>query len=388
MATARSRTSDFVALTKPRLNLLVVATTAGGYYLGAGPGANLLSLANVTLATALVAGGSAAFNQVMERRVDALMERTRRRPVAEGRLAPRESLLFAAALSLAGLLWLALTTTVLATVVAFVTLLTYVVLYTPLKQRTSFSTVVGAIPGALPPMIGWAAATDTLSREAWVLFAIIFLWQMPHFLAIAWLFKDDYGRAGFPMLPVLEPDGRSTGYHVAAYASALLPVSLVPSLMGLAGFVYFGVALALGLAFLAVSLRFAVSRTRRDARVLFFTSIAYLPLVWLAMVLDRLCRPPRSAGRTSGVVAGPLRKMVVWTTPESSPSPLRRSVPLHHSGVVRGSLRACRAGISARSRRHFASSAAQDATIAAGSSPARMRAVVASTPIRRSSGLS
>ena len=287
MATARSRTSDFVALTKPRLNLLVVATTAGGYYLGAGPGANVVSLINVTLATALVAGGSAAFNQVMERRVDALMERTRRRPVADGRLLPRESLLFAATLSLVGLLWLALTTTALATVVALVTLLTYVVLYTPLKQRTSFSTVVGAIPGALPPMIGWAAATDTVSREAWVLFAIIFLWQMPHFLAIAWLFKDDYGRAGFPMLPVLEPDGRSTGYHVAAYASALLPVSLIPSVMGLAGFVYFGVALALGLAFLAVSLRFAVSRTRRDARVLFFTSIAYLPLVWLVMVLDR-----------------------------------------------------------------------------------------------------
>ena len=281
MATAaRSRTSDFLALTKPRLNLLVVATTAGGYYLGAGPGANLVSLANVTLATALVAGGSAAFNQVMER--------TRRRPVAAGRLAPRESLLFAAALSLAGLVWLALTTTLLASVVALVTLLTYVVLYTPLKLRTSFATVIGAIPGALPPMIGWAAATDTLSREAWVLFAIIFLWQMPHFLAIAWLFKDDYGRAGFPMLPVLEPDGRSTGYHVAAYASALLPVSLVPSLMGLSGIAYFGVALVLGLAFLAASLRFAVSRTRRDARILFFTSIAYLPLVWLAMVLDRL----------------------------------------------------------------------------------------------------
>jgi protoheme IX farnesyltransferase len=282
-AAARSRAADFVALTKPRLNLLVVATTAGGYYLGAGPGANALGLAHVTLATALVAGGSAAFNQVMERKVDALMDRTRRRPVADGRLSPRESLIFASALSLAGLLWLAVTTTPLAAVVALVTLLTYV-----LKQRTSFATVVGAIPGALPPMIGWAAATDTLSREAWVLFAIIFLWQMPHFLAIAWLFKDDYRRAGFPMLPVLEPEGRSTGYQVAAYASALLPVSLVPSLMGLTGMAYFGLALALGVAFLAVSLRFAVSRTRRDARVLFFTSIAYLPLVWLAMVLDRI----------------------------------------------------------------------------------------------------
>jgi protoheme IX farnesyltransferase len=289
MATAaRSRTADFVALTKPRLNLLVVATTAGGYYLGAGPGADAMALAHVTLATALVAGGSAAFNQVIERKVDGLMDRTRRRPVAAGRLSPREALVFASILSIAGLVWLALATTLLAAGVALLTLLTYVALYTPLKLRTSFATVIGAIPGALPPMIGWAAATDTLSREAWVLFAIIFLWQMPHFLAIAWLFKDDYRRAGFPMLPVVEPHGRSTGYQVAAYASALLPVSLVPSMMGLAGPVYFGVALALGLLFLGVSLRFAISRTRRDARVLFFTSIAYLPLVWLVMVLDRL----------------------------------------------------------------------------------------------------
>jgi protoheme IX farnesyltransferase len=288
MATAaRSRFSDFVALTKPRLNLLVVATTAGGYYLGAGPASDALSLFHVTAATALVAGGSAAFNQILERRVDALMDRTRRRPVADGRLSVRDSAIFATALSLAGLAWLALTTTWLAAAVAFVTLATYVALYTPLKLRTSFATVIGAVPGALPPMIGWAAATGTLSREAWVLFAIIFLWQMPHFLAIAWLFRDDYGRAGFPMLPVREPDGRSTGYQVAAYASALLPVSLVPSLMGLAGTAYFLVALALGVVFLGVSLRFAIARTRHDARVLFFTSIAYLPLVWLAMVLDR-----------------------------------------------------------------------------------------------------
>ena len=187
----------------------------------------------------------------------------------------------------------------LASVVAFVTLLTYVVLYTPLKLRTSFATVIGAIPGALPPMIGWAAATDTLSREAWVLFAIIFLWQMPHFLAIAWLFKDDYGRAGFPMLPVLEPDGRSTGYHVAAYASALLPVSLVPSLMGLAGIAYFGVALVLGLAFLAASLRFAVSRTRRDARV----ALLHVHRLPAARLAGDGARPPLDHNR-------------FWTTPE------------------------------------------------------------------------
>jgi len=172
--------------------------------------------------------------------------------------------------------------------VAFLTLATYVVLYTPLKRRSSFATVVGAIPGALPPMIGWAAATNTLSREAWLLFGLVFLWQMPHFLAIAWLCRDDYSRAGFPMLPVIEPDGRSTAQQVAAYASALVPVSLTPAIVGLAGPSYFVIALLLGLAFLYVSLRFAMRRTRRDAKTLFLASIAYLPLVLIVLVLDRL----------------------------------------------------------------------------------------------------
>jgi protoheme IX farnesyltransferase len=288
MTDARSRTADYVALTKPRLNLLVIATTAAGCYLGAGAGLDYTLLFHVVCGTALVAGGSAAFNQIAERRVDALMERTKRRPVADGRLSPREAFIFAAVLSITGLVWLALAANLLATSVAAATLVTYVWLYTPLKLRTSFATVIGAIPGALPPMIGWAAATDTLSREAWILFAIVFFWQMPHFLAIAWLFREDYGRAGFPMLPVIEPDGRSTAYQVAAYASALLPVSLTPSLMGLSGPIYFLVALVLGLGFLVVSLRFAVRRTRRDARTLFLASIAYLPLVWIAMIADRL----------------------------------------------------------------------------------------------------
>jgi protoheme IX farnesyltransferase len=288
MTAARSRTADYVALTKPRLNLLVVATTAAGCYLGAGAGLDVTLLFHVVCGTALVAGGSAAFNQIAERHVDALMERTKHRPVAEGRLSVRDALVFAAVLSIAGLAWLALASNLLATAVAAATLVTYVWVYTPLKRRTSFSTVIGAIPGALPPMIGWAAATDTLSREAWILFAIVFFWQMPHFLAIAWLFRDDYGRAGFPMLPVVDPGGRSTGYQVAAYASALVPVSLTPSLMGLSGPVYFLVALVLGLTFLFTSLRFAVRRTRHDARTLFLASIAYLPLVWIAMIADRL----------------------------------------------------------------------------------------------------
>ncbi len=284
----RSRATDFVALTKPRLNLLVVASTAAGFSLGSGSQIDLGALFHVVGGTALVAGGSAAFNQLMERRADALMERTRHRPVAGGRLLPRETLVFAFVLSALGLTWLALGANVLSAAVAAVTLVTYVLLYTPLKPKTSFATVVGAVPGALPPMIGWAAATGTLSREAWILFAIVFCWQMPHFLAIAWLFRDDYGRAGFPMLPVVEPDGRSTAYQVAVYASALVPVSLAPSLIGLAGPTYFLVALLLGLGFLFFSLRFAARRTRRDARRLFFASIIYLPLVWIAMIADRI----------------------------------------------------------------------------------------------------
>jgi protoheme IX farnesyltransferase len=290
-AATSARSADFLALTKPRLNLLVIATAAAGYYLGAPDERfNYLALLHTLIGTALVAGGSAAFNQLVERRVDALMERTRRRPLAADRLGVTEAFWFATLLSVAGFVWLGLGTTWLAAGVALVTLITYVLLYTPLKRLTSFSTVVGAIPGALPPMIGWAAATNTISREAWLLFAIVFFWQMPHFLAIAWLFRDDYARAGFPMLPVIEPDGRSTGYQVATYASALVPISLAPSIVGLAGPAYFVVALILGLTFLIFSLRFAMRRTRQDAKALFFASIAYLPLVWIAMILDNASR--------------------------------------------------------------------------------------------------
>lgn len=285
-AVTHTKASDYLALTKPRLNLLVIVTAAVGYYLGAGNRLDLATMVHAIGGTALVAGGSAAFNQLWERRVDALMERTRQRPVAGGRLSNAEAFWFALALCAGGLLWLALGTNLLATGVALVTLLTYVVIYTPLKLKTSFATVVGAVPGALPPMIGWVAATNTLSREGWVLVAIVFFWQMPHFLAIAWLCRDDYGRAGFPMLPVIEPDGRSTAYQVATYASALVPVSLTPALVGLAGPTYFLVALLLGLAFLYFSLRFAFTRTRRDARALFLASITYLPLLLAVLLFD------------------------------------------------------------------------------------------------------
>jgi len=284
----RARALDFVALGKPRLNFLVVVSALAGYVMGGSEALGMLRLMGMLAGTGLVAGGASAFNQVYERDVDALMRRTRLRPLPDGRVQPVEALAFAAAVSVTGLLILAATANLLSALVAFATLLTYVVVYTPLKRRTSLATVIGAIPGALPPIIGWAAARGSLSREAWTLFGIVFLWQLPHFLAIAWMFRDDYGRAGFPLLPVVEPDGRSTGRQAVLYAAALIPLSLAPTVMGLAGEVYFAAALVLGLAFLALTIRFARSRTVRDARRLFFSSIIYLPLIWILMIANKL----------------------------------------------------------------------------------------------------
>ena len=206
----------------------------------------------------------------------------------DGRLQPGESLVFAAALSLSGLLILAAGVNPLSSAVALVTLVTYALVYTPLKRLSSFATVVGAIPGALPPVIGWAAARGTLSQGGWVLFAIVFLWQLPHFLAIAWMYREDYARAGFLMLPVIEPDGRSTGRQAVIYCAALLPVSLAPTLIGMTDTVYFVAALALGLLFLWLTFKFARTRAIADARRLFFGSIVYLPLLWILMIAFRV----------------------------------------------------------------------------------------------------
>lgn len=287
-AARHGRLADYVALSKPRLNLLVVATAAAGYYLGDSGHAGWWRALSAIGGTALVAAGASALNQVYERRTDALMERTRLRPLADGRMSVRDAIAFAFAISALGLLWLALGANVLSAFVAFATLVIYVGIYTPLKLLTSFSTVVGAVPGALPPMIGWAAATGVVTREAWVLFAIVFLWQMPHFLAIAWLYRDDYARAGFPLLPVSEPDGRSTGRQVLAYAAVLIPVSLVPTAIGLANPVYFAGAFLLGATYLLLGLQFARRRERANAMRLFIGSIVYLPLIWVLMLATRV----------------------------------------------------------------------------------------------------
>jgi protoheme IX farnesyltransferase len=285
---ARSRTTDYVALAKPRLNFLVVVSALAGYVMAGGESSDVVRLLAITVGTGLVAGGASALNQIIEREPDALMRRTRRRPLPDGRLLPREAWAFAAILSVVGLLLLAAGATVLSALVALTTLVVYAVVYTPLKRRTSFATVIGAIPGALPPVIGWAAARDSLSQGAWVLFGIVFLWQLPHFLAIAWMYREDYRAAGFHMLPVIEPDGRSTARQAVVYSAALLPLSLAPTLIGMAGTIYFGGALVLTLLFLGAAVQFAMTRALSDARRLFFASILYLPLLWIVMIFDRV----------------------------------------------------------------------------------------------------
>lgn len=281
-----SRAADFVTLAKPRLNVLVVVTTLAGYYMGH-PASNAWLLLHTLVGTTLVASGASAFNQLLEIDADGLMRRTRRRPLPGRRLTPGQARGFALILSIVGLVQLSWGANLVAAAVALVTLLTYTVFYTPLKKRTSLSTVVGGIPGALPPLIGWAAARGTLTMEAWILFGIVFLWQMPHFLAIAWLHRDDYGKAGFPLLPVVEPDGASTGRQALLYAAALVPVSLASTAVGLTGVPYAVGAGLLGVGFATLAARFAWRRTPQSAKRLFFGSLAYLPLVWILMVVDR-----------------------------------------------------------------------------------------------------
>jgi protoheme IX farnesyltransferase len=288
IARAASMPSDFLALTKPRLNFLVLITTLGGLYLAAPEGVPLPVLVHALVGTALVAGGAAALNQVWERDVDALMRRTQSRPLPAGRLGASESRWFGALLSIVGILELAWQVNLLSAAVAALTLVSYVFVYTPLKLRTSLSTLVGAIPGALPPVIGWAAATNSITLPALVMFGIVFLWQMPHFLAIAWLHRDDYARAGIPLLPVLETNGRRTGQQALLYSAVLWPVSLMPVLVGLAGLPYSIVATGLGFVFIALSALFARERSTQTARRLFLYSIIYLPVLWGALCLDRV----------------------------------------------------------------------------------------------------
>jgi heme o synthase len=287
---------DYIALTKPRITWLILMSAGIGYFFGL-PGAagwweflksvDYAALFHTIAGTGLVASGTAALNQWYERAVDAQMRRTRNRPLPAGRISANGALVFGIALSVAGFVELWKGVNLLSACIAVFTLATYLLLYTPLKQRTWWSTTIGAIPGAMPPLIGYAAASGELTRQAWVLAAILFLWQFPHFYSIAWLYKEDYARAGIRMLPVVEPDGRSTSRQIVVYSMALIPASLMPGLMGMSGAVYSVGALLLGIWFLHSGVRVAFDRTSVRARKVLISSVLYLPMIYGLMLLDR-----------------------------------------------------------------------------------------------------
>ncbi len=286
LETAPSRAADFAELTKPRITSLVLVTAAVGYAVGGVGTFSIFRFLLFMAGTALLCAGASALNQHAERDADARMARTSRRPLPAGRLRPEEALVFGLALSGAGLALLVFVNP-LTLLLGAASLSIYVLVYTPLKRVTSLSTVVGAVPGALPPLMGWAAARGSIGDAGLGLFAILFLWQLPHFLAIGWLYREDYARGGFAMLAVTDRDGSSSGRQAVLYATALLPVTLAAGLLAAAGKSYLWGALVLGLAFLGCAAAFAWRRTAPAARLLFLSSVLYLPLVLGLMVFDR-----------------------------------------------------------------------------------------------------
>ena len=283
-----SRLGLLSELVKARLTLLVLVTTGVGFALGASGPILGAALVHVLVGTALLAGGAATLNQWIERDLDARMRRTRDRPLPAGRIDPGAALGVGVTAVALGVGYLAVMSQPLAAVVGAVTAAVYLLVYTPLKTRSSFNTIVGAVPGALPPVIGWAAARGDLSRGAWALFAIQFFWQVPHFLAIAWLYRDEYAGAGFRMLPAVDPAGRRTAVHMVSHAVALTVASLAPVAFGLCGRLYAVGALGLGMGFVALALRFASRRDDRAARGVFLASIIYLPILLGLMIWDKV----------------------------------------------------------------------------------------------------
>jgi protoheme IX farnesyltransferase len=297
MSTARtteialsSRAIAYVALTKPDVSFLVLMTTAAGYYMGVRGPVNWLHMVHVVFATMLIAGGTAALNHYIERESDRYMRRTASRPLPSGTLQPREALTFGIVLSIAGAADLFLTAGWLASALGVVTCLSYLLAYTPLKKRTVWATFVGAFPGAIPPMIGWVAATGSLDRGAWLLFAILFLWQFPHFHAISWMYREDYARAGILMLPVVDREGTRTFRQIILFAGALVAVSLLPALVGLAGVLYFFGALVISTALVQVCLWAASTKTNVRAKWLMHATVLHIPLLLGLMIYDKLPR--------------------------------------------------------------------------------------------------
>ena len=278
----------YADLIKARLTLLVVLTTLVGFYLGSPSPVNYLLMLHAVLGTAIVASGAAALNQLLEREHDAKMRRTKNRPLPSGRLQPATVMVFGGVCGCAGLLYLALAVNLTTSVIGAISLLSYLFIYTPLKRMTWLNTAVGAIPGGLPVLMGWTAARGELTREGWALFAILAFWQLPHFFAIAWMYREEYAKAGFKMLPAVDPEGERTGRQAVSHTLGLLPISLCPFLFHVTGRIYLAAALVLGLAFLWYAIQFARHMTIPRARQLFFVSILYLPLLLVVMVLDKV----------------------------------------------------------------------------------------------------
>jgi len=285
---ATTRWSDFLMLTKPRITVMVLVTTYAGLQLGAGAAVPWLLALHTMLGTALVCAGTSTLNQVWERDRDARMRRTAQRPLPAARMDVETALGFGVALAVAGMVELAVFVNLLSALVAAATLAIYLFVYTPLKTRTWLCTVVGAVPGALPPVIGWTAVRGNLDPPAWALFAILFIWQLPHFYAIAWMHREDYARGGFPMLAVVDPDGRTTSSQILSWSAALVPASVLPAMAGLAGWVYTAGAIALGTAFMVLAVGVALRCDYGRARRVFLGSILYLPALTALLVFDRL----------------------------------------------------------------------------------------------------
>jgi len=288
--TLSSRAGAYIALTKPDVSLLVIMTTAAGYYMAVRGPVNWLNLIHTVFATALIAAGTAALNHYAERESDRYMRRTASRPLPSGVLEPAQALSFGVALAMAGAVDLYIVGGWMAPALGIATSLSYLLAYTPLKKKTVWATFVGAFPGAIPPMIGWVAATGSLDRGAWLLFAILFLWQFPHFHAIAWIYREDYARAGILMLPVVDREGKRTFRQIILYAAALLAVSLLPTVMGLAGIRYFFGAMVVSTALLQVCLWAATSKTNTRAKWLMHATVLHIPLLLGLMAYDKLPR--------------------------------------------------------------------------------------------------
>lgn len=281
------RVRDFVELTKPRITWLILMSTAVGYYFGHSGQWAFWHMLHALIGTGLIASGTAALNQWYERDADVKMRRTHDRPIPSGRIRPVQAFWFGVALEALGSLELWLGVNLLTAALGIVTIFLYLFAYTPLKQKTWWSTTIGAIPGAMPPLIGYAAAANQLTPGAWALYAILLIWQFPHFYAIAWMYREDYSRAGIKMLPVVEPDGQSTARQIVIYSVLLIPVSLLPMWLGMAGSIYMVGSLALGLAFLYSGIRVSFDRSRLRARQVLLASVVYLPVLYGLMVLNR-----------------------------------------------------------------------------------------------------